>query len=409
MRAFTIAACALAVCARTAAAQVNPQPVAAPVFGYDDGFFLRTPDGRYELTISGRAQFDFDFGGKQRIPESDFLVRRLRLEFAGRFPGGGRFRFEPNFLPEGTEIDEGWVGFDIRDGNARLMFGRMKAPFGLEERSAQANVDFPRFSILHQFSPQEQHGVFFYGHTPTNTMGVDLALTNGTGASDTNSGKDASARVVVRPCATDEGSTLQHLQLGIAATYGKQHADVGQDAIDGEDRQPVIRFADTLLLDGERTRVGLEAAWYHGPWFAQAEWAHVEQQMTLATDTRRIGFEGAYLMLSHVLTGEDKSFEATRPSMPFDLEQGTGRGAWIVAARYSDLGSDSALAAAGFVEPNTFTRHIRTLSLGLDWVPNEFVIARSAWMHSWYSEDVVLDRGSSDSEDAVVLELQLSF
>jgi phosphate-selective porin OprO/OprP len=393
-----------------AANPVAPQtPESPPAFGYDDGFFLRTRDREYELKIQGRAQFDADFNGQERIPESDFVVRRLRLEFEGRFPGGGRFRYEPNFLPEGTEIEEGWLGWDLLGGDARVMFGRMKAPFGLEERNPQGNVDFPRFSILHQFSPQEDHGVFFYGHTRSHVLDYDLAVINGTGSSDTNGAKDVAARFVLRPSAADEGSALQHLQFGIAATYGDQDQAVGDEGVDNEAKLPVIRFDDALVLDGERTRIGLEAAWFHGPWFAQAEWAHIEQRMRLATDARDIAFEGAYLTLSHVLTGESKSFERTIPSSPCDLEKGTGRGAWIVAARYSDLRSDSELLDAGFVEAGTYTSHIRTLSLGLDWVPNEFVIVRNAWLHSWYSQAVVLDDGSSDSEDAFVLELQLSF
>src|SRR5689334_2094842 len=196
-------ACALAACA-----QEVPKAAPAPAFGYDDGFYWRTPDKEFELKLSGRAQFDADFNGKNRIPESDFEVRRLRLEFEGRFPGGGRFRFEPNFLPEGTEIEEGWLGFDVLQGDARWMFGRMKAPFGLEERSAQGNVDFPRFSILHQFSPQEQHGVFFYGHTHSNALGYDLALTNGTSSGDSNGAKDVAGRLVLRPWAGDASSTL---------------------------------------------------------------------------------------------------------------------------------------------------------------------------------------------------------
>src|SRR5258707_12435910 len=117
-------------CALAAFAQDLPQAAPTPAFGYDDGFFWRTPDKEYELTIAGRAQFDFDFNGKNRIPESDMEVRRLRLEFAGRFPGGGRFRFEPNFLPEGTEIEEGWLGFDVLEGDPRLRFGGMKGPVG---------------------------------------------------------------------------------------------------------------------------------------------------------------------------------------------------------------------------------------------------------------------------------------
>jgi phosphate-selective porin len=251
--------------------------------------------------------------------------------------------------------------------------------------------------------------VFFYGHTHSNTLGYDLAAYNGTGAGDTNSAKDVAARLVLRPCATDAGSALQNLQFGVAATYGNEDEEVGEDAVDDEARLPVIRYDDALRLDGERMRLGLEGVWYHGPWFAQAEWAHIEQQMTLAAASERIAYDGAYLMLSRVLTGEQKSFERTKPSRPFDLEQGTGRGAWIAAVRYSDLASDPQLANAGFVEPGTWTHHIRTFSLGVDWVPNEFVIVRNAWLHSWYTETVALDRGSADSQDAFVLELQLSF
>jgi phosphate-selective porin len=387
----------------------NPTTPAHPQVGYEDGFFLRSPDGRYEIVIGGRMQFDAIDYGAERVPESDFMVRRMRLEIHGRFPGGMQFNLEPNFKPEGTEIEEAWLGFDVFDANARLMFGRMKGPFGLEERSQQGNVDFPRFSVLHQFSPSEDHGVFLYGNSPSKEFGYDVAITNGTGNSDTNGDKDVGARAVWRPFVGDEGRALKNLQIGVAATYGVQDDDVTGESIDNEPQLPVIRFADDLRLDGRRTRVGLEGAWYRGPWFAQAELIGVQQDMSLGTDDRSIGFTGGYLTVSHVLTGEDKSFDTTKPVTPFSFETGQGRGAWILAARLSDLKSDSELESAGFAVPGTFTDHIRTASLGLDWVPNEHVILRQALVHTWYSNDVELDHGSASSEDALMIELQLSF
>lgn len=398
-----------------------PDPPAAPLqsapvttetpwrTGYDDGFFLRSPDGQYEFSIAGRMQFDGLLYGPERDPQSDFYVRRLRLEFSGRFPGGMRFHLEPNFLPEGTEIEEGWIGFDALDGNARAMFGRMKGPFGLEERNPQANVDFPRFSILHQFSPGEQHGVFFYGHSASDVFGYDLAVTNGTDGSDTNSGKDVGARGVWRPFAMHEGSAMQHLQFGVAATFGTEDDDVTGGSIDNETQLPVVRYADDLRLDGERTRVGFEGAWFHGPWLVQAEWMRVEQEMALASDDQTVSYSGAYLTVSHVLTGEDRSFGATKPFSPCDLEKGGGRGAWILAARLSQLENDPDLESAGYVLPGTFTEHIRTASLGLDWVPNEHVILRHALVHTWYDDTVQLDDGRASSENAFLVELQLSF
>ena len=396
-----------------ASAQSAPAPAEAPWrTGYDDGFFLRSPDGRFEFSIAGRMQFDGLLYGPERDPQSDFLVRRLRLEFSGRFPGGMRFRLEPNFLPGGTEIEEGWLGFDTFDGRALAMFGRMKAPFGLEERNPQANVDFPRFSILHQFSPAEQQGVFLYGHTASEGFGYDLAVYNGSDSSDgsdTNDSKDVAARGVWRPCATREGSAMQHLQFGVAATFGTENDDLTGDSIDNETQLPVLRYVDDLHLDGQRTRFGLEGAWFHGPWLVQTEWMRVDQEMALASDAETVSYTGAYLTISHVLTGEDRSFGATKPFSPCDLEKGGGRGAWILAARLSQLDTDSDLESAGFVEPGTFTDRIRTASLGLDWVPNEFVILRHALVHSWYDRSVELDDGSASSEDAFLVELQVSF
>jgi phosphate-selective porin OprO/OprP len=386
-----------------------PVATTSPQIGYDDGFFLRSPDGQYELSIGGRVQFDAISYGGERNPGADFKVRRMRLEFHGRFPGGMQFQLEPNFKPDGTEIDEAWLGFDVFHANARLMLGRMKAPFCLEERSKQANIDFPRFSILHQFAPGEDHGVFLYGNTPSKELGYDVAVYNGTGNADTNSSKDVAARAVWRPFVRDDGSPLKNLQLGVAATWGRQDDDVTGGSIANEPQLPVIRFVDDLRLDGRRTRVGLEGAWYRGPWFAQAELMNVQQDMSLGSVDRSIGFTGGYLTVSHVLTGEDKSFDATKPVTPFSFETGQGRGAWILAARFSELKSDSELETAGFAMPGTFTDHIRTASLGLDWVPSEHVILRNALVHTWYSNDVDLDRGSARSEDALMIELQLSF
>jgi phosphate-selective porin OprO/OprP len=391
------------------AAAVQGDPATPPQVGYDDGFFLRSADDRYQLEINGRFQFDANAYGAEREPGSDFFLKKSRLEFSGRFPGGMRLHFEPNFLPEGTELEEAWIGCDLWGGDARLMFGRMKGPFGLEERSPQGFIDFSRFSIVHQFSPGEDQGVFLYGRTHDARFGYDLAVMNGTGGSDTNGSKDVGARGTWRPFAGDAGSSFEHLQLGVAATFGDQDTDLTGESVTNEPLLPVIRFANGLALDGERTRLGLEGVWYHGPWLAQAELLHVEEEMALGAASHSIGFSGGYATLSHVLTGEDRSFEPTLPRSPFDFENGRGRGAWILAARYSELHNDAELASAGFAQPGTFTDRIRTASIGLDWVPNRHVMLRNALVHTWYSNDVLLDSGSAGFENSLMIELQLDF
>ena len=386
----------------------DPVTGTAPQAGYDGGFFVCSSDRRNELQIEGLFQFLGSAYSAERAPSSDFDVKRMRLEFTGKIDWM-RAHLEPNFLPEGTEMEEAWIGFDLAGGNARVMLGRMKAPFGLEEVRSRRWIDFPRFSILNQFEPAEDHGVFLNGKTAAGTWEYGLAVYNGTGASDTNSSKDVAARAMWHPFAEDHGSALQNLQVGIAATAGRQMTDVGGDTISNELKLPVIELASGAELDGGRARAGLEAAWYRGPWFAQAELMRIEQEMSLGATEETISFQGGYLTISRVLTGESKSFGPLKPDSPVDPARGTGRGAWVLAARYSDLEVDDDLGSLGFAAPGTFTDRIRTFSLGLNWVLNEHAMVRSALVHTKYDDAVPLGDGIADDEDAVVIEFQLSF
>ena len=97
------------------------------------------------------------------------------------------------------------------------------------------------------------------------------------------------------------------------------------------------------------------------------------------------------------------------PDTPVQLETLRGGGAWILAARISDLRSASALRDLMFVDPNRFSRHIRSISVGLNWVLNEHVIARHAYVHSFYSDDVMLGTSLKGSEGALMIEWQMHF
>ncbi|MFN0241842.1 MAG: OprO/OprP family phosphate-selective porin [Planctomycetota bacterium] len=388
---------------------VLASPAGAQQLGYDQHFFLRSEDGEAELTIGGLFQFGANAFDGARDPSTDFDVRRMRLEFGVRAPGGFLAHLEPNFVPDDFEMEEAWVGFDMRDGDARAMFGRMKAPFGLEEVRSRRGIDFARFSILNQFSPAEDHGVFVNGRSRDRAWEYGCAVYNGTGDADTNSSKDVAARAMWHPFAPRAESAWTNLQFGVAGTTGRQDEDVGGDTIDNETGLAVVEFAPGVALDGARTRVGLESAWFHGPWFVQAEYLHAAQEMSLAAADERIAIRGGYVSLAHVLTGEARTFGGVAPAQPFDFRAWTGRGAWVVAARYSDLALDSDLANAALALPGTFTDRIRTYSLALNWIASRHVTLRHALVHTDYADEVDLGDGSDDDEDAFLIELQLSF
>lgn len=376
-------------------------------FGYDDGFYFRSADGRAKFHLGGLFQFDALHYGARRTPDSEFDVHRMRLELGFTFDDVFRVSLEPNFLPEGTEMEEAAIGFDLREGKTRVLFGRVKAPFGLEEVRSRKWIDFPRFSLLNQFAPAEDHGVFVDHHSDDGAWEFGFAAYNGTGDADSNSSKDIAARASWRPFAACADSCARELQLGIAATTGSQDASADDHPVRNEVGSEVIAFGPGVRLDGSRERVDLELSWTHGPWFAQAEWLHVSEEFSNGGPSEDVSISGAYLDVSYVLTGEARGDGKVRPDERFDLRALSGSGAWVLAARWSELDLDDDLGA--FATAGTFTDSIRSASLGLNWFANEHVLVRHTWIHSFYSDPVDVGGHSVSDEDSFAIELQLSF
>lgn len=377
--------------------------------GYDEGFFIRSADGKNELTIEGLFQFvggAFDAG---RDPRTNFVLKRMRPQFGAKLAGWIRMNLEPNFNEEGLELEEAWLGADLLHGNARLMLGRMKVPFNLEEVRTRRFIDFPRFSILNQFAPAEDHGVFWFATSSSKIWEYNFAVYNGTGSSDTNGSKDLAARLMVHPFAARPSSPWENLQIGVAGTSGRQDTDVGGDEIKNEAGQPVIRYAADARLDGERQRIGIEGAYFRGPWFVQAEAMVIQQEMATAVEEAKIQYRGFYVDVSRVLTGEAKSFKGVVPSRPCDPLNGTGPGAWILAVRLSRLDPDDELARLGFVESGLYSGRVNSISVGLNWVLNTHAILRNSFIHSSYENPITLHNREVDSENALLIEAQMHF
>jgi phosphate-selective porin OprO/OprP len=378
-----------------------------PEIGYDGGFFLRSADGAAELRVGGLFQTVFGVFDDERDPSFDADLKRMRPELSGRI-AALEFQLEPKFTEDDVELEEAWIGTRLGARDTLLMLGRMKGPFGLEEVRSRRHIDFPRFSIVNQLSPAEDHGLFLNGSGAAGVFEYGLAAYDGSGASDTTSSRDLAARVMVHPFAASD-TPARELGLGIAATVGRQDEDVGGSALENEAGLPVVEFAPDTALDGERRRAGLEAQWFQGPWFAQGELVLVEQEMSSAAGAADVDLRGGYLTLARVLTGEAKTFKGVVPDEPFAFDTLAGRGAFVLALRLSELRLDDALGAPGWTEPGTFTDRIRTYSLGLNWIPNRHAILRNALVLTHYADEVELDEGATDREAALLVEFQLHF
>lgn len=380
----------------------------APDGARAERFRLATPDGRNVVELGALVQVLARASDDARDPQTDFELKRVRPEIEGQLAGGLAFVLEPNFSEDGVELEEAWIGPRLLGGRATLHLGRMKAPFSLEEVRSRRFIDFPFFSIVNQLVPAEDHGAFLNGTTASERWEYGAGVYNGTGGGDTNGSKDVALRGMVHPFAGASGARLEHLQLGLAGTFGVQDESLDGEAIENEFQLDVSPFSADARLSGSRERLGLELAWFRGPWFAQSEYLGVQQEMSSTAGHEDVLLHGGYVTLSHVLTGEAKSFAGVQPAEPYDFASGTGRGAWVVALRYSILNLDDDLEAA-LIVPGNFTDQIQTGSFGLNWIPNHYAIVRTAVVGSFYEGDVRLDTGSGDREAALLIEFQLHY
>jgi phosphate-selective porin len=381
------------------------RPAAVP-----DRLVLRSDEGGLEVQFGGLLQTTLGVFDGDREPSSDMVLKRMRPEIDGRIGETLRFKLEPNVTEHEVELEEAWLGAELAEGRALLMVGRMKVPFNLEEVRSRRHIDFVSFSVLNQFAPAEDHGVFLNGTSASRTWEWGASLTNGTGESDTNASKDLAGRLMAHPFADEPDSRWRNLQIGLAMTVGREQEDADDVTIDNAAGLPVVRFVPGTELDGDRWRAGLEAAWFDGPWFLQGEWLVMRQRMSVGgVSPRGISYRGAYLTVARVLTGESKSFGGVSPEVHFDVVTGAGRGAWVAALRISQLSLDTDIVRAGLAVPTEFTDRIRSVSAGLNWIPNDHVILRNNLVYSRYADAVRIGDRLKDDELALLAELQFHF
>ncbi len=318
------------------------------------GFFLHSPDHRHEVQVEGLLQTHgrfFEPGLSDRV--SEFFLRRFRLELAGHLHRHYRFKIEPNFTEDGVGLDEAWIGLQPQGSDLRIMLGRMKEPFGLEESSSLRKLEFVEMSLLGQLVPAEDHGITVHGKALDGAVEWGLAYYNGSGGDDLNSDQDAAGRLVWHPS--------ESFQLGIAATHGRARQEVGGEELRTEARVPFAEFLDGARRDGAMTRLGVESAFFRGPFSSKAEYMHVDQDMN-GNRSGTVTLQGFYLACTYLLTGETKSWDSVQPTSPFDPGTGSGSGAWELAARFSQLQLDDDLVHLGLVAPTTHAGRVRSLT-----------------------------------------------
>jgi phosphate-selective porin OprO/OprP len=345
-----------------------------------DGFALKSADGAFQFKLRGYLQFDGRayFDDDARPATDGFVVRRARPVLEGTVYKIFDFKFMPDFGGGQSVLYDGYV--EARFSNRlRLRAGKFKPPVGLERLQSATDLAFVERGAPTLLVPSRDLGLQLGGELADGKLEYALGLFNGVvdgGIGDTTSGddKEVAARVFWRPFQRSGEPPAIDLGIGLAATRGDQLGTLTAPQLPSFRSYGAQTFfsyrsdgtaAGTAVADGERTRLSPQAWLYVGPFGALAEYVSSEQSVRRDLTARDLENEAWQVQLSWALTGERNSYKGVSPRRTFDL-QGKGRGAWLVAARVSEVRIDDD-AFPLYADASKSAKRASAYGVGISW------------------------------------------
>ena len=369
-------------------------PPAAPASAPDlravwrDHPSLRAPD-IFRIDFSAKFQLDSRDPGDDPAGFDNVEVHRMRVGIEGHLFNHFEYEVEYElterelFDPETGTRNSAWKDAYLEvnyTSAAQVRLGKFKIPYGLDQTSSSANLDFVYRSLGGRYlSSGRDIGGMVHGRVFDRRLNYSVGIFKQDGENSRNSkieGADETfaTRVTIAPLparpALEIGGSFTTSVLANASSYpnGLRGRTVMSD---------YVYFAP-VYVEGNRRRYGVDLDWTVRSFGARAEYMFV-------TDTRDgqglsnqdlVDARGRswYVLGTWVMTGEAKQ----RPVTPKNggLFRG-GIGALELAARYDQLRFDS---ADGGEPPARTTRAVtiypnndRVLTLGLNYYMNRWV------------------------------------
>jgi phosphate-selective porin OprO/OprP len=394
-----------------------------------DGFSLRSADGNYQLRLRGYTQLDgrFFLDDEERPGVDTFVLRRVRPIFDGTVGKLFEFRIMPDFGGGTTVLQDAYI--DVRFTPAvRLRTGKFKAPVGLERLQSGTDIMFVERAFPTSLVPNRDLGVQLFGDFGGTAGGAGAVATyavgvfngvpdGGSGDLDNNDGKDVAARVFFTPFARGAGA-FKNLGFGIAGSVGDQEGTLtatGLPTFRTPGQQTFFSYRtdgtapNTVIADGDRTRISPQGYFYRGPFGLLAEYVTSAQEVRRGDVAEELEHEAWQVSGSWVLGGGgEPSFRAVNPKKPFDPANPAGNawGAFEIVARYHAIDFDDDSFPL-FASPTSAATAADAWAVGLNWY-----FTRNYRIYLDY-ERTSFDGGSTagdrEDESIVFTRFQISF
>ncbi|HEX8030082.1 MAG TPA: porin [Vicinamibacterales bacterium] len=384
-----------------------PAPAPAPVAGFQDGFFVQSPDGEYRFVFGMVAQADGRFSVDDPTPITNtFSLRKLRPTLTGQVTRYFTFKLMPDFGNGTTTVPDAYI--ELRLSPAfRIRTGKDKTPVGYELLQGDANLWFMERSQASNLVPNRDLGVELVGDVAGGRLSYQGGLFNGVpdGASsttevDTNNSKDFAGRIVVYPLRTSTNPILKGFGFHVGASSGTQtgalpvfRTSVGQT---------YYSYDREATASGHRTRVSPALFLYAKSFGAFGEFVHSTQEVAKSGHVTDVANDAWQVSTSWMLTGEAATYGAMRPKNNFNPAQHHW-GALQVLARYSELSVDPVAFESGLAA-NTASQHAKSFSAAMNWYPNPNMKYYATFEHTTFEGGA-----TRPSEDVILFRTQINF
>ena len=382
-------------------------PTTAVTAGWNEGFFIQTPNGDNRLQIGFVAQADGRFALDDPLPITNtFVMRKVRPTFTGRVAKYIDFKVMPELAGSMVLLD-GY--FDIRfSPRLRLRSGKDKTPVGYELLLSDAYLIFPERSVVSLLVPNRDVGFQAQGDLAGGRLLYSGGIFNGNppdGTStitdvDTNNGKDLAGRIVWMPFRSAQAPphALSNFGIHLGGSSGTQTGALPSFRTSAG--QTFFAFPATTTADGRRNRVTPAAFLYLKSFGGFAEYARSTFDILTSGGARTVTNQAWGVTGSYVLTGEPTSERGVRPKKPFDPAAGAW-GAVQVAARYAELRLDGELFTAGGAAEGA-SRKTQQLTVATNWFLNNYVKFYATYERFSFS-------GPRATENLILFRSQLAF
>jgi phosphate-selective porin OprO/OprP len=397
---------------RAAAAQpaANPADQSPPAVtaGWNEGFFIQTPNGDNRLQLGIVLQTDGRFSVDDPLPITNtYVLRKARPIFTGRVARFIDFRLMPELAGSATILD---AYFDIRfSPKLRLRSGKDKTPVGYELLIGDPYLIFPERSVVSLLVPNRDIGFQAVGDLAGGKLTYSGGIFNGNPADgsssttdvDTNNSKDFAGRIVVYPFRSGAAPPhrLSNFGLHLGGSIGDQSGPLPTYRTSAG--QTYFSFAPSVTADGQRRRLSPAVFLYLKRFGGFVEYARTTQDILNAGVPQTVTSQAWQVTGSYVLTGEATSDRGVRPKAPFDPTAGAW-GAVQVAARYGELRADDDVFTGGLATANA-SRTARQLTLGTNWFLNNYVKFYGTY------ERFTFSGGTRPNENLILFRAQLAF